>query len=160
MDTHSAEQLLLSLIGKKPWQVSVAADTVVSMEFGPHDPRQSGVKIHGEWSLWLYFCAWRIETPNTVVVGSEDSLHSIRKAFKDLPWGPIRELLLIKPALDLDIKFGDSFSLRTFSVSSADSGNEEWILYTPQLKTVIARCGALELEDQPLATPDASILSQ
>src|SRR5271165_141024 len=106
MDTKTPETVLPSLIGKAPWQVSVAADSVVSMEFGVHDPRQSGVRIHGEWSFWLYLCAWRIETQDSLVVGSEDSIDTIRKAFAGLSWGPIRDLTLAKPALDLDINFG------------------------------------------------------
>lgn len=160
MNTNSSEELLLSIIGKTPWQVSAAADSVVSMEFGLHDPRQSGVKIHGEWSLWLYFCAWRIETSQAVLVGSEDSLADIRNVLKNLSWEPIRDLTLLKPALDLDIMFGDSFKLRTFAVNSDRSSDEQWILYTPRLKTLIARGSMLVLEEQPLAIPETGSLSQ
>jgi hypothetical protein len=155
----SPEQLLPSLIGKSPWQISVGAESVVSMEFGAHDPRQSGVKVHGEWSLWLNLCAWRIELPDSILVGSEDSRDAIRTAFRELNWQPIREITLEKPSVDLNILFDGGVRLRTFAVNSSGETNEQWILYTPYLKTIIAKAGRLEFEEYPLevsTTPNSA----
>lgn len=160
MMNKTPKQLLQSLIGKAPWQVSLGAGSVVSMEFGAHDPRQSGARIHGEWSLWLYVCSWRLESPGAVIIGCEDERDKIRKVFRERTWTPISELKVVPPALDLDITFEDQSRLRTFSVNStvADEQQEQWIAYTPYLKSIIAKGGVLAFEEYPLDIQKPSTL--
>jgi len=158
MKNGSPEKLLEGLVGKSPWQVSLGAGSVVSMEFGAHDPRQSGARIHGEWSLWLYVCSWRLETPNAVVVGCEDDRDRIRKCFRERRWGPISEIKVLRPALDLEITFEDQSTLRTFSVNATgpDEQQEQWIVYTPHLRSIIAKGGLLAFEEYPVAVEQSS----
>jgi hypothetical protein len=83
MPEHQPEELLKSLIGKKPWEVMMGAGSVLTLEFGARDPRQSAFRIHGEWRLWLYECAWRLECGDSIITGSQHernlASHAVKK---------------------------------------------------------------------------------
>jgi hypothetical protein len=164
MWNQDPEDTLKALVGKKPWRVSAGGvGTIVTFEFGPRDPRQStpGLAIHGEWQLWLYMCSWRIEHAGEVVVACEDDRDTIRRIFRQTLWTPIVELNLLRPALDLDVLFESKHRLRTFSVNcSEDREFEQWILFTPYMKSIAAKGCTLEVEDysahsQPVVPPSS-----
>ena len=141
-----ARASLQCLVGKAPWDVRLGVGSMITMEFGQRDPRQSVSTIHGEWHLWLCMCSWRIESENTVVIACEDDRERIRRTIAAIPWSEVAHIELQLPALDLQIRFANGEVLRTFSVSSIESDANQWILFTPELKSITARGNGFDIE--------------
>jgi hypothetical protein len=144
---NGPEELIRSLIGKAPWEVMLGAGSVLTLEFGVRDPRQSAFRIHGEWRLWLYECAWRLECRDTILTGSQHERSLAANAVKKISRSEITEIVLTRPGLDLEITFRNECRLRTFAAtSSEDHYTDQWVLFTPQLVTVTARGDQLTTE--------------
>ena len=138
--SDSPESLIKSLVGKAPWEVMWGAGSVLTLEFGVRDPRQSRFRIHGEWRLWLYECAWRLEYDNLIITGSQHERSLAQNAVRKLSGIEIADIVLTRPSLDLDITFKNQYRLRTFAATaSEDHYSDQWVLFTPQLVTIIAR---------------------
>src|SRR5262245_52810469 len=52
----------------------------------------------GEWYLWVYQCAWRLERNGAVVAGSEDDRDVLRDAIDRLTFARVARLELAPPA--------------------------------------------------------------
>ena len=140
MDYNSAEDLIKSLVGKAPWDVLLGAGSVLTLEFGVRDPRQSAFRIHGEWRLWLYECAWRLESGHSIITGSQHERSLASNAVKRIWRVEIADVVLTRPSLNLTVIFQNQCKLRTFSAtSSEDHYCDQWVLFTPKLITVAAR---------------------
>lgn len=147
MSLNTPEEFIKDLIGKAPWDVMLGAGSVLILEFGVRDPRQSTFRIHGEWRLWLYECAWRLECANTIVTASQHQRSLAANAVRRISGVEITDIVLSRPSLDLEITFKNQYKLRTFSVtSSEDHQSDQWVLFTPRLITVAARGDQLLLE--------------
>lgn len=142
-----AEELIQSLVGRAPWEVMLGAGSVLTLEFGVRDPRQSAFRIHGEWRLWLYECAWRLECGDSIIAASEQDRSLASNAVKKITNIEISELSLNRPSLDLTITFRNQCKLRSFSTTASDDHHsDQWVLFTPDLVTVAARGDQLVTE--------------
>lgn len=64
---------LQGIIGQKAWGVEHGMGTFVTIEFGePQPPEYPRGKAHGEWYLWVYGGAWRLEKGEQILTASED----------------------------------------------------------------------------------------
>jgi hypothetical protein len=140
MSNNAPEGIIKSLIGKSSWEVMLGAGSVLTLEFGVRDPRQSAFRIHGEWRLWLYDCAWRLECGGSIVTASQHERSLAANAVKRISGIEITDITLTRPGLDLEITFQNQCKLRTFAATaSEDHCSDQWVLFTPQLITVAAR---------------------
>ncbi|MGB6431700.1 MAG: hypothetical protein WBF06_14025 [Candidatus Acidiferrales bacterium] len=139
MSAANAEimEIVSTLKGKAPWGVRLGHGSFVTMEFGDPDPRAGGRVIHGEWHLWLYMCNWRIEAKHRIFAGSNDDRKAIEATLGDLSFDSIESIDVIQPSLDLSIQFRSGIRILTFS-SSSDHDEEEWKLFTPGGKCLLA----------------------
>ncbi len=118
------------------------------MEFGRKDPRQSAAKIHGEWSLWLYSCSWRIQSADSILVACEDERDKIRRILKQILWTEVLQIDLRRPSFDILMIFKNGSALQTFSVnSSGEQETSQWLLFTPDLVSISARGDKLIQEE-------------
>lgn len=116
------------------------------MDFGqPVPPAQPNARAHGEWHLWLYGCAWRLEQGEHVIVASEDDLTKVETAIPRLDGRVLQTFELTTPALDAVISFDDSIVLRLFAVST--EGMDSWLLYTPDKVITVGPSGTWSYED-------------
>lgn len=147
VERGNPEALVKELVGQAPWTVMLGAGSVLTLDFGVRDPRQSGVRIHGEWRLWLYECAWRLESGDTILTAGEHQRMLASNAVKSLRGVKITDLVIARPSLDLEITFENRSRLRTFATTaSEDHFSDQWVLFTPQLVSVIARGDQLMTE--------------
>ncbi len=69
-----------SFIGKLAWDVELGEGSFLTLEFGESVVQsETNLKLHGTGHLWVYCCAWRIETPDDVLAYSEDDSLSERR---------------------------------------------------------------------------------
>lgn len=135
------QKQLQGVIGKKAWGVKHGIGTFVTMEFGqPLPSKYPNGKSHGEWHLWVYGGAWRLEKGEQVVVASEDDQRKIETEIRCLEGGVLQSFEVMTPALDALLTFEQEIVLRIFSIYSEetdDRGMDNWRLYTPDAGNVI-----------------------
>lgn len=131
MTERDAERLrdrLGVLVGQTAWGVAIGHGTFLTMEFGAARPAaRPGGKAHGEWHLWLYMTAWRIDGADAALGGSDDARERMEAAAGALERQVVSGVDVAAPAGDLTLRFAAG-TLRTFAVST---GVEQWMLYLP-----------------------------
>ena len=130
MNHQEIQAKLHPLLGQKTWGVSLGFGSFLTLEFGqPLPPSDENQKIHGEWHLWLYCCAWRVEEEDKILAASEDERDHIKTAIHRLDNLTLHSIELLSPACDAVFTFEQQVILRVFAIYSQDY--EHWLLYTP-----------------------------
>ena len=127
----SIQSALSRLTGKAAWGLTRDTGSMFFLEIG--DPlSRKGHKLHGEWHFLIECCHWRFETPDKVLVGSEDDQQFIDATFEKSNLGSIKSAEVSAPSNDLLIRFSSGARFRTFS-TSAEATNKwtQWLLYGP-----------------------------
>jgi hypothetical protein len=103
----------------------------------------------GEWHFLVEMCHWRLETPDAVLVGSDDNIDVIDKVFGDLSLGVVSEMTVRSPGHCLQLDFSSRIQLKTFTTSA--TAQDEWIqwrLFRPDGKVwVVNGSGLLTLQN-------------
>jgi hypothetical protein len=137
-DIHTKLQ---GVLGKRAWGVEHGIGTFVLMDFGhPQPPKYPDGKSYGEWHLWVYGGAWRLEKGEQVIVASEDDRTKIEAEIQCIEGCILQSFEVITPALDALLTFEHDIVLRifnTYSEETEDSGMDNWLLYTPDAGNVI-----------------------
>jgi hypothetical protein len=105
----------------------------------------------GEWYLWVYQCAWRLERNGLVVAGSEDDRDVLRDAIDRLAFARVAELELAPPA-DATLWFDGGACLRMFCVFSTPT--EQWMLWRPDGRVLTARPDGWRDEPREVPAPE------
>ena len=129
------------LLGSAPWRVRLGHGSFVTMDFGRKKSFSEDDKVRerGEYHLWIYLSAWRLDSIDEILAGSEDSREEIGPILEGLEGKELKHIRVNSPSLGLEFEFED-IVLRTFSIYSHDS--EHWMLYTPSSKVLVAGPGA------------------
>jgi hypothetical protein len=109
--------------GRPAWGASLGVGSFVTVEFGERRGER------GEFHLWVYCCAWRIETADEVLACSEDPRDFLATAVPRLDGHPLTGVTVEQPSLSAAFSFGDELVLRTFSIYSDEY--EHWMFYLP-----------------------------
>jgi hypothetical protein len=124
------EAYLQPLIGKQAWGVSLGIGSFLTVEFGePVVAKQNSQRLHGEWHLWIYCCAWRLEADDHIMAASEDSRSKIESSIQTLNKLLLLSVQVFPPAWDAVFRFEKNIVLRLFSIHSEEC--DHWMLYTP-----------------------------
>lgn len=129
---------LRQLKGQAPWSVKLGHGSFVTMDFGKRVLLPRG-KECGEWHLWIYFAAWRLDSKDEILAGSEDEADVMAPALAGLTGLEIHDISATAPSLSLEIDFGDRM-FRAFPINSTD--DEQWMLYLPSGKVLVVGPGA------------------
>ncbi len=130
MDIGGIQAKLNLLLQQKAWGVSLGFGSFLTLEFGqPLPPSEERQKIHGEWHLWLYNCAWRLEEDDKILAASGDERHKLETAIHRLEGLTLQSVNLLSPAWDVVFTFEHQVVLRLFTIYSQDY--EHWFLYVP-----------------------------
>lgn len=117
-----------SLTGLAPWRVRLGHGSFVTMDFGRVVTKPGERVAHGEWHLWVYMAAWRIDSAEDVVAGSGDSREVMSAGLARLEGVALRRTSVVAPGLGLELDFGE-VAFRVFPVVTEDG--EHWMLFTP-----------------------------
>lgn len=138
MDNHKSEANFVqavasTLVGRKSWGTSLGHGSFLILEFGAPIQLDDGAE-QGEYHLWIYGSAWRIEKDQKFVMGSQDDREYISANIKDVLDDMTLQSILVNPlSLDTIFEFDSNISLYTFSVST---DMEHWLLYLPNNKVL------------------------
>ena len=125
-DAAALRSRVTPLIGQAGWGVAVGHGSFLTLEFGAGAARDGG-KPHGEWHLWLYMTAWRVDDGDRIAGASEDDRARMEDVARLLERQTLTALEVSAPSGDLTLRFGAT-TLRTFAI---ESNAEQWMLYTP-----------------------------
>lgn len=140
-EIKKVRELISPIIGLKTWGVSLGQGSFITFEFGGAlPPDKITGKVHGEWHIWIYNSVWRLETNDTVVVGSEDSRLEIETAIKKLENLTLSNINFLLPGPDTIFEFENSIKLRVIPVTFHEEC-DYWILYMPTGKTLTLQSG-------------------
>ncbi|HEX6293045.1 MAG TPA: hypothetical protein VFZ66_27935 [Herpetosiphonaceae bacterium] len=134
-DVQRIQNTLAPLIGQPAWGVSLGIGSFITLEFGAPTGGGASKHIHGEWHLWIYYCAWRLEQGDQVLAGSEDPRPKMESAVRQLEGLDLQAVDLVLPGLDTIFTFGNGFILRIFPVYSEE--HDHWMLYTPDNNVLV-----------------------
>jgi hypothetical protein len=141
-DIAEIQLKIQGVLGKRAWGVARSdIATFVTLEFGPpQPPKRPHGKSHGEWHLWIYGGAWRVEKEGRVVVASDDEYTTSEMQVRCLEGRVLQSFEIMTPALDAVLTFEQEIILRIFSTYSEETeetGMDTWKLYTPDKGKVI-----------------------
>lgn len=137
-----AEQLLGQIVGLVPTRVKLGHGSFVTLDFGRDIPSQintrNGLKTvyHGEWHIWIYMCAWRLDKDGVPVVGSNDLREQIAENLNALENKTLEGIFILNDAFDIDFQFSHGLRLYLFSYNA--TSDEQWKFFTPEEKVFIA----------------------
>ena len=145
-DIIEIQTKLQGILGQKAWGVARGQGSFLTIEFGqPVPPAKANEKPHGEWHLWLYGCAWRVEQRESVVVASEDDDVKIENAIQCIEGHVLQSFEVMTPALDAVISFDGDIILRLFNVSTEEM--DSWMLFTPDKVITVGPAGQWSYEE-------------
>jgi hypothetical protein len=132
-DIQEIQAKIKPVLGQKAWGVSLGHGSFITLNFGKVRKfllkEKEGENSIGEWHLWVYNCAWRLEKDNDVLAASEDSRSKLEIAIQILEGLAIHSINIFEPAWDATFTFEQNVTLRLFSLYSEEY--EHWILYMP-----------------------------
>ncbi|MFF3070216.1 hypothetical protein ACFVSN_06890 [Kitasatospora sp. NPDC057904] len=126
------------LLGRPAWDVRRGMGSFVTMEFGRPQPPDRFGRVYGEYHLWIQMAAWRLETDDRVVVGSEDP--GLGEALAGLEGRALTEVVIRPPALATRFDFG-GLRLETFPMYRSDPEDGEfdhWSLWLNPGEVLVA----------------------
>lgn len=157
MGCKLAEDLFTQIIGKQARNIQLGHGSFVTMDFGKDVVLKEKVHgeqkfyIQGEWHLWIYMCAWRLDKANQPLIGAADDRDLLQIHLKTLETKTILAASIANTAFDVVLTFEDAFVLRLFSFGILD--HEQWMLFTPNRKVFTAGPGTTwSYEDSSLST--------
>lgn len=129
-DIQEIQARVSPLLGQPAWGVALGVGSFITLEFGASQPPAQGhERPHGEWHLWVYCCAWRLDGNGEILAGSEDARPKLEAAVQRLNGLAVRAFDIQPPALETTVTFDEGIALRLFPIFS--EGFEHWMLYTP-----------------------------
>ncbi len=137
-----ASNLFKNIKGLKPTRAKQGHGSFITIDFGRDFSEEiktrAGLKIrhYGEWRLWVYMCAWRIDINHIPCAGSEDSREKIESCLFELSQRELNEITILNDAFDAKLKFGKDLELNLFSFKTTE--DEQWMFFTPEHKVFTA----------------------
>ncbi len=135
-DIREIQAKIQPLLGKKAWGVSLGVGSFITLEFGAKLKNEKVPKRpHGEWHLWITYCAWRLEKGPEVIAASEDPRPELKKKVRCLENLALQSVELTPPALEATFFFEEEIVLRLFPIYTHEY--EHWMLYTPDENVLV-----------------------
>ncbi len=131
-DRQPLRELLAYLAGRRAWSPRLGIGSFLTLEIGeataPSTTRRGREVTHGEYHMWVYCSAWRIDLGSEILCGSEDDREHIETTIARLD-GRTVVGAETSDAFELTVRFDDTTTLRTFPIFSA--GYEHWMVFAP-----------------------------
>jgi len=143
--TELAHSLFQKISGIKPTRIKLGHGSFITMDFGRDIPQEiktrngPQTRYFGEWHLWVYMCAWRIDKNKKPFAGSEDTREKIENCLLELANRTLKKAEILNDAFDTKLLFDEDMELYLFSFYTEEK--EQWMLFTPDRKTFTAGPG-------------------
>jgi hypothetical protein len=146
-DRTALRELVRSMVGRPAWSPALGIGSYLTLEVGAR------AGAHGEYHVWLYCTAWRLDRGTELLCGSEDERGEIARAIAVLD-GRTVAAADVSDGLELTLGFDDGTVLRAFPIFSR--GYEHWMVFAPNGHVYTAGPGSIwtaEPQGGPAAPP-------
>lgn len=132
----TAEILFQQILGMTPTRITLGHGSFITIDFGRDIIKEfktrHGLESHtfGEWHLWVYMCAWRIDLGKKPLIGSDDDRETIEKVLSEIELKALSQVAILNDAFDVTFTFGEDIQFHLFSYSVQDD-HEQWMFFTP-----------------------------
>ena len=107
------------ILGLRAWGASLGIGSFITFEFGP--PRvPEWLRPSGDYQVWIYWSAWRLETEQSVVVACEDPREIRHREISRIDTRVLTDVGISFPGLDTVFEFGPDLRLRVFPNTSCE----------------------------------------
>jgi hypothetical protein len=141
-----ANDLFKRIKGIKPTRAIQGHGSFITIDFGRDLSEQVKTRsgppktwYYGEWRLWIYMCAWRIDVNKKPYAGSEDSREKIENSLSYIIEKELSDCFIMNNAFDAKLTFGGDIELHLFSFYT--ELEKQWMLFTPEKKVFVAGPG-------------------
>ena len=132
----SIQDLVKPLQGYAARNIQLGHGSFITINFGKNRiievATNKGIarRVRGEWYLWIYMCAWRLDKNGTPYLGSDDefSREEFQERLFEVEGKKLLHFDILNSAFDTQIKFEEKFVINLFSFSTQ---NEQWKLFRP-----------------------------
>lgn len=135
-DQQAITEITDKVVGQKVSAIELGVGSFLNIDFGQLHTEIRTYKdgkerefIFGEWRLWVYMCAWRINKNNRPFVASSDDRTKIAELIKELAHTTLTKCEIFNASLDTKYYFNDHITLTLFNWNTEDE--EQWMLFTP-----------------------------
>ncbi len=130
-ETQPITRYFQPVIGQAAWDVALGHGSFITIEFGaPVTDSEQPDKRRGTWHFWVYCCAWRLETPDDVLVYSEDDRSRLETVLPLLEGAVLEGVEMNLPGGDTVLRFAGRLMLRLMPIHAETY--EHWFLYAPE----------------------------
>ena len=126
-----------ALVSRPVFKAALGTGSIVILDFA--SPGPDGVQVIDSYIRTE--CAWRLETPQSVLVASEDDREQLREQIAKLTNRRVMDLIVLYPSLELQLSFEEGCRLCVFPVYAASAEYENWCLRTPERLEFVAGPG-------------------
>ncbi len=143
MTQEQIDAVLVAAAGQRAWGGRPGHGSMWTIELGDPRPADEFGVVYGAFHLWIQDCAWRIDGPDGVVLGSQDDLGKLGAVLNRLEDTAVSA---ISAAVDgaLAVSFDNGLVARTFMNTSDE---ENWTLKLPDNRYITGRAGGgVEIE--------------
>lgn len=133
------------LVGKKARNVQLGYGSFITIDFGKdllvEVKTKKGIDTfnRGEWHLWVYMAAWRLDQGDRVLIGAGDDREEIAKELTTLEGKQFVRAIILNTSFDTVLEFQDDVKLNLFSFKTKES--DQWMLFMPDRKVFTAGPG-------------------
>lgn len=149
MTQKNGIQIVLNLfnqfIGEKARNVKLGYGSFVTIDFGKDLILKEKVKgkesiyIQGEWHLWIYMTAWRLDQRDMPIIGAADDRETIAKNLDILNGKELKKVSILNASFDVLMEFQNDLNFLLFAFGVKEY--EQWMLFTPERKVFTAGPG-------------------
>lgn len=127
-----AEELFSEISGVKARNVELGHGSFITMDFGKDvlitSKKTMRTRRRGEWFLWIYMCAWRLDHKGQPVVGASDRRDFIESKLPHLEGKKFLHMKITSNSFDCRLEFDENWSLLLFSHGVQE--DEQWMFFT------------------------------
>ncbi len=127
----SIQQILHKVIGQKATVVELGHGSCITIDLGPLIEKKGKKNSYmvGQYRLWAYMCAWRIDKDNKPYSASNDSRAIIKSKLQALAGAFITKYEILNDSLDTKFYFDANITLTLFNINTQDEYAKQWMLY-------------------------------
>ena len=145
MNYSKDQQVIIEIINKVVGQqvsaIKLGVGSFLTLDFGKlytetkiYKNGKERTYTWGNWHLWVYMCAWRIDKNGRPYVASSDDRTKIAELIKELAHATLTKCEILNASLDTKWYFDEHITLTLFNTSTEDE--DQWFLFTPEEKVL------------------------
>ncbi|WP_194923118.1 hypothetical protein [Catenulispora pinisilvae] len=140
LDQGELAALTAPLVALPAWGSELGSvGSMMTVEFGNRTVDGDGF-VHGSWHLWIVMAAWRWETDDRVLAGSENDRAELKTALPALNGDTFQSVHVDAVSLEAVFEFTRSrlATLPIYSRNQTELSLESWMLWTPDGSVIVA----------------------